>query len=57
MDTTGGAVVGATVTLLNTQTGVTATRQANETGNYTFDMISPGIYTVTVEFPGFSKFV
>ena len=57
VDTTGGAVVGATVTLLNTLTGVTATRQANETGNYTFDMISPGIYTVTVEFAGFSKFV
>lgn len=56
VDSTGGAVVGATVTLLNTQTGVSATRQTNETGNYIFDLISPGTYTVTVEFAGFSRF-
>ena len=50
-------MAGAAVTLLNTETGVTATRLANETGHYTFDGISPGTYTVTVEFVGFSKFV
>lgn len=56
IDSTGGAVVGATVTLLNTQTGVLATRQTNEVGRYIFDLINPGAYTVTVEFAGFSKF-
>jgi hypothetical protein len=57
VDTSNAAVVNATVTLLNTQTGVSATRQSNETGHYIFDLISPGVYTVTVEFAGFSKFV
>jgi hypothetical protein len=57
VDSTGGAVVGAVVTLLNTQTGVSSNRQTNETGHYIFDLISPGTYTITVEFAGFSKFV
>src|SRR5689334_18323495 len=57
LDSSSGAVVGATVILLNTQTGVSATRQTNETGHFIFDLISPGTYTVTVEFPGFAKFV
>ncbi len=57
LDTSNAAVVGATVTLLNTQTGVSATRQSNETGHYIFDLISPGTYSITVEFAGFSKFV
>jgi hypothetical protein len=56
VDSSGGAVVGAAVTLLNTQTGVSSNRQTNETGHYIFDLISPGTYTVTVEFAGFSKF-
>ena len=56
-DTTQGAIIGANITLLNTQTGVTSTRQSNESGRFIFDLINPGTYTVTVEFPGFSKFV
>ncbi len=56
VDASGGAVPNATVTLLNTETGVTATRQANEVGQYIFDLISPGNYTITVEFTGFTKF-
>jgi hypothetical protein len=56
VDSSGAAVVGATVTLLNVQTGVSATRQSNETGHYIFDLINPGTYTITVEFAGFSKF-
>ncbi len=57
LDSSAGAVVGATVILLNTQTGVSATRQTNETGHFIFDLISPGTYTVTVESAGFAKFV
>ncbi|MCX6631338.1 MAG: TonB-dependent receptor, partial [Candidatus Solibacter sp.] len=56
VDASGGLVPGASVSLLNTQTGVTATRQTNEGGRYIFDLISPGTYTVTVELAGFSKF-
>jgi hypothetical protein len=57
LDSSAGAVVGATVTLLNTQTGVSSVRQANETGHFIFDLISPGTYTVTVEAAGFARFV
>lgn len=55
-DATGGAVAAATVTLLNNETGVSSTRQTNETGNYIFDLLNPGTYTVTVELPGFTRF-
>lgn len=57
VDATGGAVPGATVTLLNTQTAVTVTRQSNEVGQYIFDLISPGNYSVTVELKGFTKWL
>lgn len=55
VDSSGGTVPGATVTLLNTGTAVSATRQTNETGQYIFDLISPGTYTVTAEMAGFTK--
>ena len=57
LDSSQAAIVGATVTLLNVGTGVSATRQTSELGHYLFDMANPGTYTVTVEFQGFSKFV
>ncbi|MCX6636450.1 MAG: carboxypeptidase-like regulatory domain-containing protein, partial [Acidobacteria bacterium] len=56
VDTSQASVVGATVTLLNVNTGVSTTRQSSETGSYIFDLLTPGTYTVTVEFAGFSKF-
>ena len=56
-DTSQAAIVSATVTLLNVNTGVSTTRQTNEAGHYIFDLVDPGTYTVTVEFAGFSKFV
>ncbi len=56
-DTSQAAIVGATVTLLNVNTGVSTTRQSNETGHYIFDLVDPGTYTISVEFAGFSKFV
>lgn len=56
-DTTEAAIVGATVTLTNVQTGVVSTRQTNETGRYLFDLVLPGTYTVSVELQGFSRFV
>ena len=52
-DTTGGVLVGATVTVTNTQTGVLATQQANSAGVYVFPNLLPGIYTVKVEMDGF----
>ncbi len=52
-DTTGGVLVGATVTVTNTQTGALATQQANAAGVYVFPNLLPGIYTVKVEMDGF----
>jgi len=52
-DTTGGVLVGATVTVTNTQTGATATQQANSSGIYVFPNLLPGIYNVKVEMDGF----
>jgi len=57
LDTSQAAVVGATVTLRNVNTGASAVRQTGETGHYLFDLVEPGSYTLTVEFAGFSKFV
>src|SRR5579864_225709 len=57
VDTSQAAIAGATVTLLNVKTGVPAVRQTNESGHYMFDLVEPGTYNVTVEFPGFSKFL
>ena len=52
-DTTGGVLVGASVTVTNTQTGATATQQANNAGVYVFPNLLPGVYNVRVEIDGF----
>lgn len=56
-DTSEAAIVGASVTLTNTQTGVVTVRQTNETGRYIFDYVNPGFYTVAVAAAGFGKFI
>jgi hypothetical protein len=44
---------GATVTAVNTETGIKATTSTNGAGIYTFPSLQPGIYKVTAEMPGF----
>ena len=56
-DNTGAAVSGATVTLTNEGTNTSRTTLSSESGVYTFDLIQPGTYTVTVEKSGFKKFI
>ena len=56
-DSAGGAVPAATVTLTNEGTNNTSTTETNNSGDYVFDLIQPGNYSVTVEKPGFKKFV
>src|SRR5260370_10411321 len=56
-DSSQAVIAGATVTLLNANTGVSTVRQTNETGRYIFDLVEPGSYSVAVESPGFAKFV
>lgn len=56
-DTTGAVVAGATVVLSNDNTGVQAQQTTNQIGQYIFDFVLPGTYTVTIEMSGFRRFV
>ena len=54
-DTSGGAVPDSKVTIIETNTGVSRSGQTNESGNYTFSNLRPGVYTVVAERSGFKK--
>src|SRR5689334_8856756 len=54
-DATGGVLVGAAVTVTNTQTGAVVTQQANSAGLYVFPNLLPGIFIVKVEMDGFQS--
>jgi Carboxypeptidase regulatory-like domain len=56
-DQSKAVIMGATVTLSNVNTGVKVVHQTSDTGLYLFDLVDPGTYTVTVETPGFNRFV
>src|SRR5258708_2928005 len=56
-DQSKSVIAGATVTLLNVNTGVRTVRETSSTGLYLFDLVDPGTYSVTVESPGFGKFL
>ncbi len=55
-DPTGAAVSGAKVKLTGDDTGVTFATETGAAGNYQFEAIQIGLYTVSVELPGFKKF-
>ena len=46
-DQSQAVIAGATVTLLNVETGVSVVRQSGENGQYLFDLVDPGTYSVT----------
>ena len=54
-DTSGSSVAGAKVTLTETKTGVGRNTTTNQSGNYEFPNIPPGVYEVSVEQPGFKN--
>src|SRR6266851_4734534 len=56
-DTMGAVIPGAKVTLTNTGTHIAASTTTNGTGDYTFNLLNPGQYTVTIEATGFKKLV
>ncbi len=56
-DSTQAMVAGAQVTLRNTQTGIVVVQPTGQAGQYLFDFVLPGTYSVTVEMTGFRKFV
>ena len=55
-DPAGAAIVGAVVKLVSDTTSATATQTTNGEGDFVFNVIKPGFYSVTVEHPGFKKF-
>ncbi len=54
-DANDAVIAGAQVVLHNNQTGVDVTRQSNDEGNYRFDFVDPGEYTITVQLAGYKK--
>jgi hypothetical protein len=54
-DTSGSSVDGGTVTATNTGTGIQKKTTTGVTGLYSFVELQPGMYSITVEAPGFAK--
>jgi hypothetical protein len=55
-DQSGGAISGATVTVLDTQRGVARTLTTDDAGEYNAPNLNPGTYKVRVEVKGFKVF-
>ncbi len=55
-DKSGGALAGATVTVNDTQRGVTRTLTTDQSGQYSAPNLTPGTYTVRAEYKGFQAF-
>ena len=52
-DIGGGVIAGAKVTITETNTGIAHSSQTNESGNYTFPDVPPGVHQVSVGHSGF----
>ena len=52
-DSTNAAVPGATVTVINRETGLKRSAKTDDTGHFNFPQLKPGTYTVGVEAQGF----
>src|SRR5947209_4846574 len=55
-DSTGSAIVGATVKLTSEQTGAIRTAAAGAEGDFVFTAVNSGMYTVSAEQTGFKQF-
>jgi hypothetical protein len=55
-DPSGAAVVGATVTATNVDTGITTTQSTNGQGYYSFQSLPLGKYTIDVQQKGFKEY-
>ncbi len=55
-DSTGAAIVGASVKLANTGTGAVQTATSDSSGNFQFVLLPPGNYMVEASNPGFRAF-
>jgi hypothetical protein len=55
-DNTGAVLTGATITLTNLRTSVAMSTQSNQAGNYVFNLLAPGHYSLNIEAQGFKTF-
>src|SRR5262245_43551142 len=56
-DPAGASVANATIEAKNVATGVTYPVSSSETGNYTLAQLPVGSYELTINVPGFKKYV
>ncbi|MGA8762090.1 MAG: carboxypeptidase regulatory-like domain-containing protein [Candidatus Sulfotelmatobacter sp.] len=56
-DASGAVVVGATITLKNSNTNIARTQVTGKDGDYLFNLVPVGTYDLTVEQTGFDKYV
>jgi hypothetical protein len=57
VDSTGGAIAGAAVSIKSADTGVEATTVTNSEGIFEFQALSPGAYSISIEAAGFKRSV
>ena len=57
LDQSGAVIAGASLKLVNKDTGVALTATSNESGYYRFLFVNPGAYRLTAEQAGFRTFV
>ncbi|MCU1296167.1 MAG: hypothetical protein JWO91_445 [Acidobacteriaceae bacterium] len=55
-DPSGAVVTGATITAINTQTGIKSTTQTDDKGFYSFPSLPIGTYDVQIQETGFKSF-
>jgi hypothetical protein len=56
-DSSGAVIPKATVSLLNEETKVVQNTVSDSAGEYVFEYVVPGVYSVSVSSPGFKQFV
>jgi hypothetical protein len=56
-DATSAVIPGASITAVNAATGTKYETISTETGNFTLTQVPPGAYQLSVELPGFKKYV
>lgn len=56
-DLSGAVIPGATVTLTDEGTNVAQTVKSSASGDYVFEAVNPGVYTLKAEAPGFQQFI
>ena len=54
-DSSGAAMAGAKVEIKEANTGISRITETNDSGNYEFPTLPPGVYEVTVKHPGFRQ--